>query len=81
MFVSLAVLDKVLFGPTHGTEMDPLDICLLATTYICSAAEVGSFLTTTADRRTSYFRTVVVCSLEISREKQLQIHQKLPVLL
>ena len=46
--------------------MGPLETCLLANSYICSATGVGSFFTTTAHWRTSYFRTVVVSSLVIS---------------
>ena len=46
--------------------MDPLEACFLATPCIFPAAEVGSFFVTTAHRRTSYLRTVVVCSLVIS---------------
>ena len=57
---------RCFFGRTHGTEVDPLENNLLATRYICSAAEVGSFFAGTAHRRTSYVRTVVVCSLVIS---------------
>ena len=49
--------------------MDPLDTCPLATPLHLFAAEVGSFFITTAHRRTSYVRTVVVCSLVISSSK------------
>ena len=56
----------MLFGRTHGTEIYRLDTCLLATPLHLFAAEVGSFFITTAHRKTSYLRTVVVCFLVIS---------------